>query len=92
MQGTSTADFDYGAPAGVFTRMRHGRGGAAKYRRFQTAAEAIRYAMEELPATLLPGISMEVGEETLDHQQIVRLYEDPRYPFTQATAGDAPPN
>jgi hypothetical protein len=36
-------DFDYGAPAGVFTRSGHGRrGGGAKYRRFESAAEAIR--------------------------------------------------
>lgn len=85
-------DFDYDAPAGVFTRMRYGRAGAAKYRRFNTAAEAIRYAVEELPKPLLPGITMEVGEDTLDHQQIIRLYEDPRFPFAPDTARDAAAN
>ena len=88
----STADFDYSAPAGVFTRMRYGRGGTAKYRRFNTAAEAIRYAIEELPTQLLPGITMEVGEETLDHQQIMRLYEDPRFPLAPVAARDAAAN
>lgn len=92
LPASSTANFDYGAPAGVFTRMRHGRGGAAKYRRFETAAEAIRYAVEELPAPLLPGITMEVGEDTLDHLQILRLYEDPRFPFATASAGDGAAN
>ncbi len=87
-----TTDFDYSAPAGVFTRMRYGRGGAAKYRRFNTAAEASRYAIEELPTPLLPGITMEVGEDTLDHQQIMRLYEDPRFPFAPVAARDAAAN
>lgn len=76
----SEGHFDYGAPAGVFTRMRHGRRSAARYRRFGTAAEAIRYAIEELPAPLLPGITMEVGETTLDHREILRLYEDLKSP------------
>ena len=92
MPPPSIADFDYSAPAGVFTRMRYGRGGAAKYRRFNTAAEAIRYAIEELPTPLLPGITMEVGEDTLDHQQIMRLYEDPRFPFAPVAARDAAAN
>jgi hypothetical protein len=61
--------------------MRHGRrGSGAKYRRFETAAEAVRYAIEEVPATLLPGITMEVGDETFDHLDIVRLYESPKRP------------
>lgn len=80
LAATSHTRFDYGAPAGVFTRMRHGRRSAARYRRFGTAAEAIRYAIEELPAPLLPGITMEVGEATLDHREILRLYEDPGFP------------
>lgn len=72
--------FDYQAPAGVFTRMSRGRRSTAKYRRFATAAEAIRYAVEELPAPLLPGITMEVGEDSFGHLDILRLYEAPRFP------------
>jgi hypothetical protein len=82
LPAASSEPFDYGAPAGVFTHMRQGRRGGAKYRRFDTAAEAIRYAVEELPAPLLPTITMEVGEETLDHLQILKLYEDPRFPLS----------
>jgi hypothetical protein len=74
----------------VFTQMRYGRrGSGAKYRRFDTAAEAIRYAIEEVPAPLLPGITMEVGDETLDHLAILRLYEDPRFPAARKRAGKA---
>lgn len=87
MPAPSPQDFDYGAPAGVFTQMRYGRrGSGAKYRRFDTAAEAIRYAVEEVPAPLLPGITMEVGDETLDHLAILRLYEDPRFPAARKRA------
>lgn len=90
MPNSSPGDFDYGAPAGVFTQMRYGRrGSGAKYRRFDTAAEAIRYAVEEVPAPLLPGITMEVGDETLDHLAIVRLYEDSRFPAARRPAGAA---
>lgn len=85
MAAAVPADFDYAAPAGVFTRSSHGRrGGSARYRRFETAAEAIRYAVEELPAPLLPGITMEVGEDSFDHMGILKLYENPRFPFSTA--------
>lgn len=80
MANAPAAHFDYNAPAGLFTQSRHGRRSAAKYRRFGTAAEAIRYAMEEVPATLLPTITMEVGDETLDHRDVSRLYEDAGFP------------
>src|SRR5215204_2864389 len=58
-------DFDYAAPAGLFTKTsRQMRGQTVKYRRFATAAEAIRCAVEELPAPFLPGITMEVEADT----------------------------
>ena len=39
--------FDYNAPAGLFLS-KVAKGGRIKYRRFATAAEALRYAIEEL--------------------------------------------
>jgi hypothetical protein len=76
--------FDYNAPAGVFTRSAHGRrGGGAKYKRFDSAAEAIRYIIEEVPAPLWPGISVETGDETLDHRQVLDLYKARDYPFSR---------
>jgi hypothetical protein len=74
--------FDYQAPAGLFTKTsRRMRGQSVKYRRFATAAEAIRCAIEELPAPILSGITMEVDEDTFDHVAIARLYDDPAYPL-----------
>jgi hypothetical protein len=83
----SAQDFDYAAPAGVFTRSGHRRsGGGTKYRRFESAAEAIRYVIEELPPPLWPGISVEVDDQTLDHRQILELYSSDRYPLERISA------
>jgi hypothetical protein len=81
----SAPGFDYDAPAGVFTRSSQGRrGGGAKYRRFDSAAEAIRYVMEEVPAPLRAGISIEAGDETLDHRQVMELYSSGAYPLERS--------
>jgi hypothetical protein len=78
------ADFDYGAPAGIFARSpARGRHSPVRYQRFGTAAEAIRYAVEQVPPELFPGISIEIDEDTLDHNAIRRLYEDAAYPLTR---------
>jgi hypothetical protein len=87
LSAPSIGGFDYDAPAGVFTRSAPGRrGGAAKYKRFDSAAEAIRYIIEEVPAPLWPGITVETGDETLDHRQILELYDSRGYPFTRNRA------
>jgi hypothetical protein len=81
----SSRGFDYDAPAGVFTRSGHGRrGGSAKYRRFESAAEAIRYVVEELPPPLWPGITVEIGDETLDHRRVLELYSSGSYPLERS--------
>ena len=55
--------FDYDAPAELFlaTSMKGSR--RKKYRRFATAAEAIRYAVEDLPALRSLGAWLQVGDE-----------------------------
>jgi hypothetical protein len=51
-----SARFDYKAPAEVFTETRKRRGRPIGYRRFRSAADAIRFAVEELPGTLRSGL------------------------------------
>ena len=52
-----------------------------RYRRFDTAAEAIRFAIEELPPPLLVGASLQVEDERFDSDQIRELYQSAAYPL-----------
>ena len=72
--------FDYAASAELFmAKRRHGVRQPLSYRRFATAAEAIRFAVEEFPAMRALGAWMLVGEERFDSEEIHRLYESDDY-------------
>ena len=75
------AKFDYGAPAELFPSRNRKIRQLLKYRRFDKAADAIRYAMEELPNALLLGAFIEVDEARLGHKDIRDLYESADYPL-----------
>ena len=51
------------------------------YRRFATAAEAIRFVVEEFPAMGTLGAWLQVGDERFDSEEIRRLYESVDYPL-----------
>ena len=73
--------FDYAASAELFMPKRQGRSRPLLgYRRFATAAEAVRFAVEELPAVRTLGAWMLVGEERFNGNDIRRLYESASYP------------
>jgi hypothetical protein len=57
---TVMSGFDYTAPAELFAA--HGRAGL-RYRCFSRSAEAIRYAMEKLPAGELSVAAIEVDDQ-----------------------------
>jgi hypothetical protein len=81
------ACFDYGAAAELFpSRQRTRAMGAVTYMRFAAAAEAIRYAVEEIPANSLRGAFLEVNEERFDSNEIRRLYESVEYPLPRQPA------
>jgi hypothetical protein len=75
--------FDYGSPAELFMQKRKGGGKYAHlgYRRFATAAEAIRFAVEEFPALRTLGAWIQIGDERFDGDEIRRLYESDDYPL-----------
>jgi hypothetical protein len=79
--------FDYGAAAELFPGKQHRRiVGAMTYMRFAAAAEAVRYAIEVLPAKVFSGTVLEVNEERFDSGGIRRLYDSAEYPLCRRPA------
>jgi Arc/MetJ-type ribon-helix-helix transcriptional regulator len=72
--------FNYDAPAELFLSKRVGYG-RQKYRRFASAAEAIRYAIEDLQTPKAFGVWLQVGDERFNSSEIQRLYEADDYPL-----------
>jgi len=84
-----TEAFDYGAPAALFMPKR--KGGFRRplgYRRFATAAEAIRFAIEDFPAMHTLGAWMQIGEERFDRDYIQRLYDSSDYPLQRLSSDE----
>ena len=78
--------FDYGLPAELFIgkRKSHLRQ-RLHYRRFPTAAEAIRFVVEDFPAMRALGTWMQVGDSRFDSEGIHRLYDSDDYPLQRRT-------
>jgi len=72
--------FDYSAPAELFLAKRT-MSSRENYRRFATAAEAIRYAVEDLRTPRALGAWMQVGDERFNSDDILRLYDAGDYPL-----------
>jgi hypothetical protein len=73
--------FDYGAPAELLLPKRKGgKRQPISRRRFATAADAIRFAVEDFPAIRTLGAQMHVGEDRFDSDDIRRLYDSRDYP------------
>lgn len=80
------SDFDYDSHAELFSLGNApARTRRFSYMRFDRAADAIRFAMEKLPASGLLSACLEVEERRYDCSGIRRLYEGTEYPFPRRT-------
>jgi len=72
----------YSSPAEIYVAngMKGKRNNMA-YRRFPTAAEAIRFIIEDLSHARQVGSVMEVNERRHYHKEIRALYDDEAYPL-----------
>jgi hypothetical protein len=72
--------FDYSAPAELFLA-KPLKGSRTKYRRLATAAEAIRFAVEDLRTPRAFGAWLQVRDERFNSTEILQLYEAADYPL-----------
>ncbi|MEQ8696596.1 MAG: hypothetical protein RLT05_08565 [Bauldia litoralis] len=78
----SVNEFNYSEPAELYIAKKQRAGKSSMtYRRFDTAANAIQFSMEELPGTSLAGTVLEVEEGRYHHKDIRKLYESSAYPL-----------
>lgn len=82
--------FDYNGPAEVFAgrSMRGPR--PMRYQRFETGAEALRFAIEILPRANLLGAILEANERRYWHAEIRKLYDSSNYPLPRKEPEAAP--
>src|SRR4051812_10455090 len=74
--------FSYDTSAELFpAAIRKKKRAGFAYRRFGTAAEAVRFAIEELPADSLNGAYLQVEEARFDQSGIRSLYESEAFPL-----------
>lgn len=76
--------FDYGAPAELFPRRNKRLAIQARYKRFDTAAEAVRFAVEEISEPALYGAYLEVDEARFGVEEIKYLYHNAAFPLERA--------
>jgi hypothetical protein len=82
--------FDYEAPAELFTGRSIRGSRAVRYHRFDSGAEALRFAMETLPREHLLAAVLKVNEVRFRHGEIQRFYEAKEYPLQRKGVAQAP--
>ncbi|MGV1908360.1 hypothetical protein [Agrobacterium cavarae] len=81
--GDSLTRFDYTGEAGVYAGKSKVETRGPRYRRFETAAEALRFAVEDMPNSQQRGSLLEIGEARYSQRQIRVLYDAPGYPLSR---------
>ena len=85
----SVRNFDFSEPAELFSGSKWGgRPPAITYQRFDAAAEAIRYVVEELSDVGQRACVLEVDESRFSHKEIRKLYNSRNYPLPRRLGKD----
>jgi hypothetical protein len=85
------ASFSFNTAAELFpAAIRKKKRAGFAYRRFGTAAEAVRFAIEELPADSLNGAYLQVDEARFDQSGIRSLYESQDFPLPRRPRAPEP--
>ena len=80
-QAQRLARFDYRAPAELFPSRGKKGYGRITYKRFDTAAEAIRFSIEDVSPAALLGAYLELDEERFGFEEMRMLYRDAAFPL-----------
>jgi len=80
---------DYAAEAQIYAIRRTGMKPHMTHRRFPTTAEAIKFAVEELPANA--NVILEIDEDRFEAASIRQMYDATEYPLPRiALASQSP--
>lgn len=82
--------FDYDAPAELFTGRSIRGARTMRYHRFDSGAEALRFAVEVLPPEHLLAAVLKIDEARYRHGEIRALYESSDYPLPRAKSAAEP--
>ena len=85
------ASFSYNTAAELFpAAIRKKKRAGFAYRRFDTAAAAVQFAIEQLPADSLNGAYLQVEEARFDQNGIRTLYDSADFPLARRAPEPAP--
>ena len=77
------ATFNYNACAELFLAPSRATTSRSRGRRFDTAAEAVRFVVEDLPAAVSAGAYLLVEDARFGVEEVRCLYEDVGYPLSR---------
>lgn len=73
--------FDFYAPAELYLGSDRRAAAAQGPRTFRTAAQALRFALEEVAPVSLKGASLQIGGHSRSNDEMIGLYRSASYPF-----------
>ena len=82
-QADGANGFDYNAPAELFPTRKRASKSRYRYMRFDTAAEGLRFVIEQMAAPAALGAYLVIDEVAFRLEEMRYLYENPEYPLTR---------